>query len=71
MITTPEPDEPPCDHDWRYQNGDFDHEFGTQRVRYWECNLCGERCGESDYTPDELDPDDPEDDLPSRADYWD
>lgn len=49
-----------CDHEWRYQNDDFDHEFGTERVRYWECELCGETCGEHDHEPD-VDPPEPDD----------
>lgn len=49
-----------CDHEWRYQRDDFDHEFGTERVRYWMCELCGETCGERDHQPD-VDPPDPPD----------
>lgn len=62
-----DPKDPPCDHDWRYQNDDFDHEFGTERVRYWQCDLCGEACGEDEHSDDDG-PDDPEDDPPGRFD---
>lgn len=32
----------PCsgDHDWQFQDDSFDHEFGTERVHYWQCANC-------------------------------
>jgi hypothetical protein len=29
------------DHDWKFQDDSFDHEFGTERVWYWQCERCG------------------------------
>lgn len=29
------------DHEWIFQDESFDHEFGTERVWYWECSTCG------------------------------
>ena len=29
------------DHDWKFQDDSFDHEFGTERVHYWRCERCG------------------------------
>lgn len=29
------------DHDWKFQDDSFDHEFGTERVHYWQCERCG------------------------------
>lgn len=43
MSTDPQPAGPePCDHDWRLQDDSFDHEFGTEIIRYWLCEKCGE-----------------------------
>lgn len=30
-----------CDHDWKFQDDSFDHEFGTERVHYFLCETCG------------------------------
>jgi len=30
-----------CEHDWSMQDESFDHEFGTEVVHYFECELCG------------------------------
>lgn len=29
------------DHDWKFQDESFDHEFGCERVHYWQCARCG------------------------------
>ena len=29
------------DHDWKFQDDSFDHEFGTESVHYWLCERCG------------------------------
>lgn len=29
------------DHEWEFRDDSFDHEFGTERVWYWECERCG------------------------------
>lgn len=29
------------DHDWKFQDDSFDHEFGTERVYHWQCERCG------------------------------
>ena len=30
-----------CDHDWRFRNDSFDHEYGCERVHFYECQRCG------------------------------
>ena len=30
------------DHDWKFRDDSFDHEYGTERIWYWECERCGE-----------------------------
>ncbi len=30
-----------CDHDWKTIDASFDHEFGTERIFYDECQKCG------------------------------
>ena len=32
------------DHDWKFQDDSFDHEYGegTERVHYWFCTVCEE-----------------------------
>lgn len=35
-------DPPACDHEWVYQDDSFDHEYGTEVIRYWLCEKCGE-----------------------------
>lgn len=35
-----EPDDP-CDHEWEFCDDSFDHEFGTEVIRYWRCEKCG------------------------------
>lgn len=38
----PIPSEPePCAHEWRLVDDSFAHEFGTEVVKYWECDKCG------------------------------
>lgn len=51
-----------CNHDWEFCDDSFDHEFGTEVVRYDRCDKCGktrscEARGESE--PD-TDPHSPE-----------
>lgn len=29
------------DHDWQFHDDSFDHEFGTEAIRYWQCERCG------------------------------
>lgn len=32
----------PCeDHEWKFRDDSFSHEFGTERVHYFECEICG------------------------------
>lgn len=47
--TTIPPSDPPtdagasaveCDHDWEFQDDSFDHEFGCEVIRYWQCAKC-------------------------------
>ena len=28
-------------HDWQFHDDSFDHEFGTEAIRYWQCERCG------------------------------
>ena len=28
------------DHNWKFTDDSFDHEYGTERVYYWECRNC-------------------------------
>lgn len=38
----PPVDEPKCeDHDWQFRDESFSHEFGCERVHFWECSKCG------------------------------
>ncbi|GEM_PF-6660460 len=30
------------EHEWEYQDDSFDHEYGTEVVRYWLCLHCME-----------------------------
>lgn len=30
-----------CDHTWEFRDESFDHEFGCERVHFWECSKCG------------------------------
>lgn len=51
----PQPVNPePCDHEWVFQDDSFDHEFGTEVIRYWQCEKCGASkptCA-ADYNPE-------------------
>ena len=29
-----------CDHEWEFQDDSFSHEYGTEQVHYWRCELC-------------------------------
>jgi len=29
------------DHDWQFHDDSFDHEFGVEVIRYWQCERCG------------------------------
>jgi hypothetical protein len=33
--------EPECTHDWEFQDDSFDHEFGTEKIHYMQCTICG------------------------------
>ena len=41
------------DHDWKFHDDSFDHEFGTERVHFWRCAVCEEtreiEAGDYDY----------------------
>lgn len=30
-----------CDHEWKFQDDSFDHEFGTERQHSYTCEKCG------------------------------
>jgi hypothetical protein len=30
------------DHDWKFQDDSFDHEFGVERIHYFRCDRCDE-----------------------------
>jgi hypothetical protein len=46
------------DHEWEFQDDSFDHEFGTERVHYWQCQRCGAMrdMEPADYHPEYDDP---------------
>lgn len=54
-------DTPPCErgeHEWEFQDDSFGHEFGTERVHYFQCQNCDATRGvepgdfpEDDYEP--------------------
>ena len=29
-----------CDHDWKFRDDSFSHEFGVERIVYEECDKC-------------------------------
>jgi hypothetical protein len=33
-------DKEACDHDWKFVDDSFSHEFGTEQVHYFRCELC-------------------------------
>ena len=35
------------DHDWRFHDDSFDHEFGVERSWHWECDRCGKQGGKN------------------------
>lgn len=35
-------DESRIDHDWQFRDDTFDHEFGVEVIRYWQCERCGQ-----------------------------
>lgn len=41
------------DHDWKLQDDSFDHEFGTQVVRYMQCSRCDATKEEEPYEFDD------------------
>ncbi len=43
------------DHDWKFQDDSFDHEFGVEVIQYWECQRCGatHETSPADYADDE------------------
>lgn len=42
-------DKEPCDHDWKFVDDSFDHEYGVEQIHYYECQLCGETCEPSQF----------------------
>lgn len=40
---------PACDHEWKFNDDSFDHEFGTERIHSWQCEKCGEVTNESPF----------------------
>ena len=34
-------DDVKCVHEWKKIDASFDHEFGTEVIIYYECQLCG------------------------------
>lgn len=63
-MNTPDPaldaDADPCDHKWIFQDDSFDHEFGTKKIHYWQCDKCG---AERPTTPEDYYFDDFDDDI--------
>lgn len=33
-------DKPECDHEWKFVDDSFDHEFGRERIHYMRCEKC-------------------------------
>lgn len=31
-----------CDHDWKLVDDSFDHEYGTEQIVFYRCELCDE-----------------------------
>ena len=29
------------DHEWKYIDDSYDHEYGTEQCGHWECQVCG------------------------------
>ena len=38
-----------CNHEWEFQDDSFDHEFGTEVIRYYVCANCGETASLDDF----------------------
>ena len=47
-ITNPE-----CDHEWFDVDASFDHEFGTEKIFYQECDNCGKTRPMPDRSPED------------------
>ncbi len=37
-----------CDHEWEKVDASFDHEFGTEVIRYMQCEKCGKQAEPGD-----------------------
>ncbi len=35
-------DESRIDHNWQFHDDSFEHEFGVEVIRYWQCERCGQ-----------------------------
>ncbi len=57
-----DPDGPP-DHDMKYEDESFSHEFGTEVCGIWRCVRCGAEDPEREAPTDDYD----DDDLDHRA----
>lgn len=44
-----------CDHDWKFADDSFDHEFGCEVVRFMRCEKCDATKECDDDGPDEPD----------------
>lgn len=54
-MAIPEPSSEECDHDWKFVDDSFSHEFGTEQIHFKECQICGitENVSSSDYEFDD------------------
>ena len=43
-----------CDHEWKLIDDSFDHEYGTEQIVFYRCQLCDAE-HEYDDEPNELD----------------
>lgn len=44
-----------CDHDWKVVDDSFDHEYGTERIVFERCELCGAQREHEPYEGPEAD----------------
>lgn len=51
-----DPEEEECDHEWEFVDASFDHEFGTETIHYWRCELCDETTNEDPHPEPLIDP---------------
>lgn len=52
-----------CDHDWEKHDDSFDHEYGTEVIRYEQCRRCFKIKSEEDV--DDSDPPERDEDTPA------